>query len=168
MKNRLISLAACLAVIAVASNAFARAGGGCFEEGTPILTPSGERPIESLHVGDQIVGGTVEAVIQVVPESFIELESSGRIIHVTEEHPFEIHPGVFREAQRLPGARFVPARRRAYSLLVSPSGTYIASGRVVHNKGCFLADTRILRSDGSEIWIRDVKPGDQLMAFNSS
>ena len=31
--------------------------------------------------------------------------------------------------------------------------------------GCFLPDTPILRADGSEIAIADVKPGDKLLAF---
>src|SRR4029079_968053 len=88
--------------------------------------------------------------------------------HVTDEHPFQVAPGVFREASRLDNVWRIPAKLTAYNLLVSPGGTFIAGGCVVHNKGCFLPDTPILRADGSEIWIRDVKPGDELLAFATS
>jgi predicted lipid-binding transport protein (Tim44 family) len=152
----------------VTIDVLARGGGGCFEEGTRVLTPLGEVAIERLHVGDQVIGGIVQAVIRVEPDSYLELTVGRRIVHVTDEHPFQVAPGVFREASRLENVRRISAKRPAYNLLVSPGGTYIANGCVVHNKGCFLADTPILRADGSEVWIRNIKAGDELLAFTSS
>ncbi len=143
--------------------AWARGGGGCFEEGTPILTPHGEVPIEQLRVGDIVIGGRVEAVITVQPDEYLEV---GNGVRVTPEHPFQVSPGVFRMADRVfPTAPRVHASRPAYNLLVSPSGTYIAGGFLVHNKGCFLPDTPILRADGTEAPIRDIRTGDKLLAF---
>src|SRR6266404_6190821 len=140
-----------------------RGGGGCFEEGTPILTAHGEVPIEQLRVGDAVIGGRVEVIICVEPEEYLEL---GNGVRVTAEHPFQIAPGVFRMADRaFPTARRVSAQHPAYNLLVSPSGTYIAGGFVVHNKGCFLPDTPILRADGTEVPIHEIRTGDKLLAF---
>ncbi len=157
----LIAFALCLAAPPV----WARGGGGCFEEGTPILTPNGEVPIEQLHVGDVVIGGRVEAIIRVEPSEYLEI---GHGVRVTAEHPFQIAPGVFRTAEQVfPTARQVPAQHPAYNLIVSPSGTYIAGGFIVHNKGCFLPDTPILRADGTEIPIHDVRVGDELLAFTT-
>src|ERR1017187_4255257 len=151
------------ALCVASAPAWARGGGGCFEEGTPILTPNGEVPIEQLRVGDVVIGGRVEAIIRVEPEEYLEI---GNGVRVTAEHPFQIAPGVFRMADRVfPTAPRVRAHRPAYNLLVSPSGTYIAGGFIVHNKGCFLPDTPILRADGSEVPIRDIRVGDKLLAF---
>ncbi len=41
----------------------------------------------------------------------------------------------------------IAAKGPAYNLLVSPGGTYLANGIVVHNKGCFLPET-LIRKDG--------------------
>ena len=59
----------------------------------------------------------------------------------------------------------IAAKRPAYNLLVSPGGTFVTEGLVVHNKGCFLPDSQILRADGTESLISAVKPGDELLAF---
>ncbi|HUK83133.1 MAG TPA: TIM44-like domain-containing protein [Verrucomicrobiae bacterium] len=152
-------------LLAVASSVWARGGGGCFEEGTPVLTPHGEVPIERLCVGDEVIGGRVEAITQVEPDEYLELAGE---VHVTAEHPFRVGPGVFRTAERcFPTARRIPATRPACNLLVSPGGTYIAKGYIVHNKGCFLPDTPILRADGSRVAISRVRPGDKLLAFDA-
>jgi predicted lipid-binding transport protein (Tim44 family)/uncharacterized membrane protein YgcG len=105
---------------------------------------------------------------------------------MTPEHPVAVGPeaGVFRMAsglapgqpvRRWDGARWaeatlrsvrcVKADRPAYDLLVSPDGDFLAAGLLVHNKGCFLPDTPILRADGTEVPIRQVQPGDRLMAY---
>jgi predicted lipid-binding transport protein (Tim44 family) len=142
---------------------FGRGGGGCFEEGTPVLVPGGFVPIEQLNPGDLVVGGNVDAINCVEPDEYLELDGG---VHVTAKHPFQIAPGIFRVAERVfPHARRVSAQRPAYNLLISPGGTYIAGGYLVHNKGCFLPDTPILRPDGTETRIRDVRVGDELLAF---
>src|ERR1700722_3265549 len=116
--NRPVSIT--FALLLSVATAWARGGGGCFEEGTPILTPHGEVPIEQLRVGDVVIGGRVEAIICVEPEEYLEI---GNGVRVTAEHPFQVAPGVFRMADRVfPTARRVIALRLAYNLLVSPSG----------------------------------------------
>ena len=68
-------------------------------------------------------------------------------------------------ATQVLSVRRVAARRPAYNLLVSPGGTFVTEGLVVHNKGCFLPDSRILRPDGTESPISALRPGDELLAF---
>src|SRR5579871_6794362 len=163
LMKRFVPLA--LTLFLGATAVFARGGGGCFEEGTLVLTPNGEVPIEQLRVGDLVIGGRVEAITCVEPMEYLEIENG---VHVTAEHPFEIAPGIFRRADLVfSNARRVAAIRPAYNLLISPGGVYIAGGFVVHNKGCFLPDTPILRADGTTVAIRNVKPGDALLAFTS-
>ena len=161
--NKLVALT--IALLLNAPAIWARGGGGCFEQGTPVLTPSGEVPIETLHVGDLVIGGRVEAITCVEPDEYIEI---GNGVRVTVEHPFQVAPGVFRMADRVfPTARRVKALCPAYNLLVSPGGTYVAGGFVVHNKGCFLPDTPIRCADGTQVPIRNVRAGDELLAFTA-
>jgi predicted lipid-binding transport protein (Tim44 family)/uncharacterized membrane protein YgcG len=171
---------------------WARGGGGCLEQGTPILTPSGPVPIERLQPGMAVWTssdgwlrpGIVQALLEVQPDEYLELTAAGRRIRATAEHPFLIAPGVFRRAASLRAGdrlwlwqddRLVPATlesvsavradRPAFNLLVSPVGTYLADGVVVHNKGCFLPDTPILKADGTSAPLRDIRAGDQVLAF---
>ncbi len=179
-------------VALLARPAWGRGGGGCLEHGTLILTPGGPVPVEQLAPGQNVFSvvrgelraATVQACVQVEPDEFIELEFAGVSLRVTAEHPVQILPGVFRVAERLRvgdslfvasqrglkrevllSVRLVTADRPAYNLLVTPGGTFVANGVVVHNKGCFLPDTPILRADGSQTAIRDVRPGEALLAF---
>ena len=162
MKKWWVILLGCACL--TAHEVLARGGGGCFEAGTPVLTPHGNIPIEQLRIGDEVTGGRVEAVYRVEPVEYLVLPGG---IHVTSEHPFQTAPGVFRTAERMfPGAPRLPADKPAYNLLVSPGGTYVAGGYRVHNKGCFLPDTPILRADHSAVAIREVRPGEQLLAFD--
>ena len=179
-------------VLLVPAAALARGGGGCLEEGTRVATPQGEAPVEALRPGapiwtvadGRLQAAAVMAVTRVEPEELVELAANGAAVRVTPEHPMQIAAGVFRTAGRLePGAmlflrqgdrvspvrldgvRRVKASRPAYNLLVQPGGTFLANGLVAHNKGCFLPDTTIYRADGSGVAIRDVRPGDELLAF---
>jgi predicted lipid-binding transport protein (Tim44 family) len=184
-----------LALLLAAVNsglAWGRGGGGCLERGTLILTPSGPVPIERLRPGDlvwavmdrRLVPSRVAGLFEVQPETYLELTAGGRKICVTPEHPFQIAAGVFRQADQLgPGdsvwlvegqqvkpaplqtVRRLVATTPAYNLLVMPGGTYVAGGFVVHNKGCFLPDTPILKADGSTVPIASLRPGDALRAF---
>lgn len=183
-----------LAGLLAASGAWGRGGGGCLEEGTPIDTPFGPIPIERLAAGQtvwavmdgRLQSATVQAVSEVEPADYIEMRVGGRMLRVTAEHPFQIAPGTFRVASGLqPGDSLylheegsfnrveietvarVKAGRPAFNLLVAPGGTYLANGVVVHNKGCFLPDTPILRADGTETPISAVRPGDELLAFTT-
>ena len=177
-----------------AAPASARGGGGCVEEGTAVLTPSGPVPIERLKPGDTVLGidqtavrpVTVRSVMQVQPDEYVELTVRGRTLRVTPEHPVGTAPGVFRMASRLregdavvlrEGDETVSAalsslvrvrgRKPAYNLLVSPAGTFLTNTIVVHNKGCFLPDTLVRTADGTEMPISAVKQGDRLLAFSA-
>ena len=192
MKKLLIGSIVFLSIGMFAVMAFARGGGGCFEAGTPILTPRGAVVIESLTVGDEVWSvaagqlrrAIVQARIKAAPAELLALTVAGRVLRVTGEHPFEVEPGVFRIAAELrvgdvlwiwDGNRLraspvqaiahVTPQRPAYNLLVSPGGTYLADGVVVHNKGCFLPDTPISKADGTAVPLRDVRPGDRVLAF---
>lgn len=184
-----------VAVLAIAAGPlWARGGGGCLARGTPILTPTGPTAVESLQAGDRVFTGDsrhpigrVQSRVEVQPEEFLVLSLADRTLRVTAEHPVQVDPGRFRRADHLVVGdslwvwkdgilareilRSVARARadcRAYNLLVSPGGTYLANGIAVHNKGCFLPDTPILRADGSSVPIRLVRPGDRLLAFREN
>ena len=133
---------------------FARGGGGCLAEGTPVLTPQGPTPIETLQVGDTVVSfaagkadvGRVLARTEVQPEEILEIAIAGAILRITPEHPVMVGPGAFLLAKLLkPGDEIYSLtdgrlaatpiqtirpfleRKSAYNLLVSPGGTFAAS-----------------------------------------
>jgi len=71
----------------------------CFAEGTPVLTPDGEKPIEAICAGDYVISrdehnvdGPMEPMV--VEETFVnrgdllELRVNGKTIRATGEHPF--------------------------------------------------------------------------------
>jgi predicted lipid-binding transport protein (Tim44 family) len=184
-----------LCTLLVASIAWGRGGGGCLEEGTLITTPTGQVPVEQLARGDAVwtvVDGElqpaiIEATVEVAPSEYVKIAAAGRILRVTAEHPLQIEPGVFRVAANLrPGDTLylhetnqfrtvqidaitrVKAVHPAFNLLVMPGGTYLANDIVVHNKGCFLPDTPILRADGTSSPISEIRPGDALLAFTTT
>jgi predicted lipid-binding transport protein (Tim44 family) len=190
----LVWLLAVLLMGFTAGPSWARGGGGCLREGTPILAPSGTLAVEKLQVGDVIWGvngqslreGWVEGVVKVEVETYLELSTGDESILVTPEHPVMVGPGEFRNAGQIrPGdhvivtrgrlvqeeavqsVRSIPADKPAYNLLVNPGGTFIPGGIVVHNKGCFLPDNLVLKADGTEVPISTVQPGDVLLAFTS-
>ncbi len=169
-----------------------RGGGGCLEEGTLVLTSKGSIAIEKLQPGDHVMGVAagclqsveVQGVTVVQPETILEILAGGETLRVTAEHPIMIAPGEFRIADFLQigdtvylarnGTIFEtqirsihaePATRPAYNLMVSPAGTFVSSGFIVHNKGCFLPESMVLRSDGTQIPISTVQEGEELLAF---
>jgi predicted lipid-binding transport protein (Tim44 family) len=169
-----------------------RGGGGCLEEGTLVLTSKGAIAIETLQPGDHVMGVAagclqsveVQGVTVVHPETIMEILAGGETLRVTAEHPIMIAPGEFRIADFLQigdtvylarnGTIFETqirsihaetATRPAYNLMVSPAGTFVSSGFIVHNKGCFLPESMVLRSDGTQIPISTVQEGEELLAF---
>jgi len=193
MKMRGIFIFLC--TLLVASIAWGRGGGGCLEEGTLIATPAGQVPVEQLARGDavwavvegELQPAIIQATVEVDPAEYVEIAAAGRILRVTAEHPLQIDPGVFRVAANLrPGDTLylretnhfrtaqidaitrVKAVHPAFNLLVMPGGTYLANDIVVHNKGCFLPDTPILRADGTPSPISEIRPGDELLAFTTT
>ena len=169
-------------------------GGGCFEAGTPILTPQGATPIERVRAGDAVltlIDGQFQPtvardVIRVAPTRYLEIALPGQTLRVTPEHPLAVSATEFHTAATLRpgervmfwnGARLAPqaiisvtpvkAARPAYNLIVA-RGTYFAGGVLAHNKGCFLPETPILRSDGASMPIERAHVGDKLMAFEEN
>ena len=71
----------------------------CFAEGTPILTPEGEKPIEEIKAGDYVLSrneNNIEGKVErkLVEETFqnhgelVNLQVGGQSIRATREHPF--------------------------------------------------------------------------------
>jgi predicted lipid-binding transport protein (Tim44 family) len=171
---------------------WARGGGGCLAEGTLIATPKGVVAIERLRPGDPVWSvadgnlkiAKVQALRVAQPEEYVEISTSGTRLEVTTEHPVMVAQGEYCNAGQLQmgdtvflacngkleratiqSLRRIETGRTAYNLLVSPGGTFISGGFVVHNKGCFLPDSPILKADGAESRISAVQPGDELLAF---
>jgi predicted lipid-binding transport protein (Tim44 family) len=186
------SLALMLLFLLTPALSWARGGGGCLAEGTPVLTPTGPIPIERMKVGDEVVTiasgkaqrGRVLARMEVRSDEVLEVSTSGAKLRITSEHPVMVSQGEYLLAKLLKSGDKIhvvqnghlaltavqsirPLRQNqlAYNLLVSPGGTFAPAGIVVHNKGCFLPDSPILKADGTEVPISTVRPGDQVSAF---
>ena len=182
-----------LFVLFASSQAMARGGGGCLAKGTPILTPSGHVAIERLRVGDTVWSisggkiqiGTVQVLSDVHADHYLEIAAGEEKILITSEHPVMVGPGEYRMARLLKvgenvyrvrngslravpitSVRQISSNQPAYNLLVIPGGTFMPAGIVVHNKGCFLPDSEILKSDGTKKLISAVLPGDELLAYS--
>jgi predicted lipid-binding transport protein (Tim44 family) len=104
----------CVAAViaAAATDALARAGGGCFVPGTPVLLADGrERPIGEVRPGDMVLafgpdGSVTPAPVVECPrrpaDGLLELRTAaGRVALVTAEHPFRTPDGDFRPAGSL-------------------------------------------------------------------
>ena len=171
---------------------WARGGGGCLVEGTPVLTPEGPIPIEKLKVENRVVSiaagkaqlGRVLTRMEVQSDEVLEVSTPGARLRITSEHPVMVRRGEYLLAKLLKSGDQIHVVRKghlaltavqsirpirenqlAYNLLVSPGGTFAAAGIVVHNKGCFLPDSPILKADGTEVLIHTIRPGDRVMAF---
>ncbi|MBI5594097.1 MAG: TIM44-like domain-containing protein [Deltaproteobacteria bacterium] len=185
-------LSVLLAIFIGPDPSWARGGGGCLEEGTRVLTPTGSTAIERLQPGDRVLGVSagclqaveVQGVTVVQPEMILEILAGDETLRVTAEHPLMIARGEFRIASflrigdavylardgtifeaRIHSIHSEPATRPAFNLMVSPAGTFVSSGFVVHNKGCFLPEGMVLKPDGTQLPISTVQPGEELLAF---
>jgi len=73
----------------------------CFEAGTPVMTSTGERPIESLRIGDEVLGcsGISEKVTQVFDHHYrgqmveLSFKKLSRTLKSTAEHPHLVKKG---------------------------------------------------------------------------
>ena len=187
-------LAAILLVFLFSSSAFARGGGGCLAKGTPVITPTGTVAIETLRAGDRVwsisgeklLAGEVQMLTEVHTDYYLKISAGEESMMITPEHPVMVGPGEYRIAKLLNvGERVymmrdgrlhavpihsmqrVRAHQPAYNLMVAPGGTFMPATMVVHNKGCFLPDSPILKSDGTETLISAVRPGDELLAYST-
>ncbi len=183
-----------LLFIFISSPAFARGGGGCLAKGTLVMTPSGAIAIDKLRVGDPVWSiaagklqtGTVQVLTEVHPDGYLEISTGENKFLITPEHPIMVAPGEFRIARFLkPGdnvyqiqegiinavpiksVRQIQSNQPAYNLLVVPGGTFLPANIVVHNKGCFLPDSAILKADGTKIMISAVRHGDTLLSYST-
>ena len=185
--------AAILLLLLAEAPVWARGGGGCLAKGTPVMTPAGDIAIEKLRVGNpvwsfadgKLLKGRVQKLTEVHPDHYLKISAGSETVMITSEHPVMVGPGEFRIARMLSvGDRvylmrdgqihaasirsivITPLKQPAYNLLVMPGGTFISTNIVVHNKGCFLPDSRILKADGTETFISAVRRGDELLAYS--
>jgi len=182
-----------LLLFCLSSTVWARGGGGCLLKGTLIETLKGTMPIESLQRGDWVWSSVrgerhpaqVVTTIEVEPDHFLQIKlNNGLALDVTDEHLFAINKGEFRRAASLhPSDQLITwnknhwqkqsifsikkykSKQHAFNILVDKGTTYIANGILVHNKGCFLPNTPILRADGSSVAINQIHSGDMVKAF---
>lgn len=193
MKNRALVATFIILAIFVSSSAFARGGGGCLISGTAVSTPAGDIAIEKLRVGDPVWSlsqgklqkGVVQAITQVQPDDYLEISAGEKKLTITAEHPVMVASGEFRIARLLrqgdkiyqmgkdgihavtiSSIRHRKFNQPAYNLLVAPGGTFIPAGIIVHNKGCFLPESEILKADGTTIRISAVRHGDELLSYS--
>lgn len=140
----------------------AYARGGCFADGTVILTTQGNKPIEKLHQGDSIIGynftthqaevGNIGDIQVLSSPQYLLINSK---IKVTETHPFYVKTSTgvkLEQAQKLKiGAKligegesrvvisnidYINENITVYNLIsVSPNHNFYADGILVHNKG---------------------------------
>ena len=135
--------------------------GGCFTAGTRILTPKGEKNIESLKDGDDVYAVTPQGSLQAVAVEEIyrisarvlKINTNNREVNTTAEHPFLTVDGSFRQAGELKVGDKVTVydagyqkteeiisinetgESAVYNLNVGEPHTFVASGFIVHNKG---------------------------------
>lgn len=126
----------------------------CFVAGTLVKTPTGEKPIQLLREGDQVLdiygnAVVVSAIVAGEVNVLIELtDEYGVPTGVTPEHPFialdmesTIEAGKLVVGQRLPLGKTIATVKafrgtfEVYNLSVSGSNTFVADGYAVHNKG---------------------------------
>ena len=106
----------------------------CFAAGTPLLTPTGTKPIEKFKVGDVILSRrddnpNAPVVVSSVEEVFknfgplLNVHVGGKVIRTTAEHPFWVKDKGWTEATRLTTG----------DLLSSHDGQWIAVEEVYHS-----------------------------------
>src|SRR3989338_710693 len=180
------------------SSAFSRGGGGCFLEGTWIDTPQGPVPIESLLVGDTVLGFDqngaqwvqVQNVFSVERDAFFSIKTGLGSVLVTGEHPFLVANGLFREARsfspddnvmmlennRLVSKKIESVEKyqkkvKAFNLEVSQNHLFVANHFVVHNKGGgggCFLGQTTVKTSFGLKSIADIKVGDEVVSFDEN
>lgn len=132
-------------------------GGGCFEPGTMVLTPKGERPIEMLRIGDEILTRRSEASSELVKTNIKQTGSylvDGYIIvndklRLTPNHTLFVN-GSWKKAgeikigdtlaaqngkpEKVISLGFVQEWGLVYNIELEDYHTYFADGIYVHNE----------------------------------
>ena len=163
MPGRLLTTVALFLALA-GRTVFGWAGGGCFLPETPILLADGSSiPISEVQPGMRLLafdarGRIVETVVRETyrreVSGYLVIETSGRSVRVTDEHPFFEGTGNFRpagqlkvgdewfvlhenslEAESILGVHRHDETVWVHNLLVDDPHTYFAEGIAVHNKG---------------------------------
>lgn len=134
---------------------------GCFPAGTPVATPEGPRPIESIRGGDLVTlvrpdgtatSGAVRSTFQTC-NRLVEVRTETGNLLTTETQPLCLADGEYRRAGELAeGARIwrweggerraakvlavVPAGREAavFNLVVGDSAVFVAGGFLARGK----------------------------------
>ncbi len=186
MKNIKPFLFFILSIISTTDILFSRGGGGCVEKGSLIDTVRGKIKIQDIKKGDIVITNKkklseVQSVYGTESEDIIEIKACGKTIRSTPDHPFMISAGIFKEALYFKKGDWIylegfkckieklqkkKENTNVYNLLVFPAQSYLANGFAVHNKGCFLPDTFILKSDGTQARISEIKQGDEIISFD--
>lgn len=131
-------------------------GGGCFLSGTPVDTPEGKRPIETLQTGDMVLSGTdADGTPQfsTISTTYKNLASEYYILNgrisVTGTHPFRVGmkwkevkdlrvgdklQGIEGEAIPVVSIEKVERGVRIYNIEVDKAHTFFAGDLLVHNK----------------------------------
>jgi hypothetical protein len=128
--------------------------GGCFLAGTPVETEHGTRAIETLAVGDKVIGaaegeihrGTVTHIFRSIELGYYVINGE---VRVTGTHPFLTERGWVVASELCVGDRLqgpngeavvvesignVARAVRAYNITVDGDHTFFAGGLLVHNK----------------------------------
>lgn len=142
---------------------FSAAGGPCFPAGTLIATPSGQRMIETIRAGDEIISFDpdtrairtcrVSQTYKFDTAELISIRTIDRIVDATPDHRF-LTPNGFVEARELRigdtlfefesdilvprpilGIYRVQCSVPVFDLTVEETHTFIANGFAVHNAG---------------------------------
>lgn len=164
---------------------------GCFLAGTLISTPLGSRPIELLRRGDTVISfnentgkkelSKINEIDVLKRKSYYNINNS---VKATADHPFYTPSGKIKTVKNLKiGDKLVDSNNNpvviesidkvaedvvVYNLLdVTPNNNYYANDFLVHNKGCFLPNTRIVTPTGTKK-IKDVRPGDTVVSLNET
>ncbi len=131
-------------------------GGGCFLPGTMVKTVDGHKAIETLEVGDRVVGmdGSERLAACEVVKTHISIQCEYLVINnelrVTGTHPFRVDgrwveasdieigdelQRIDREPIRVTSIDIVRRAVRAYNIEVADAHTFFVEGVLVHNKG---------------------------------
>lgn len=136
----------------------------CFPAGTMILTPNGEKPIETLSIGDNVISkndiNPIEDILVHESNDIVKIKASGMFdTLVTKEHPYWAMKKNSDIPEWIPVGQLVKGDKiclknqdgctwvdvdsvepinetmEVYNLTVSNEHSFIANGAVVHNCG---------------------------------
>jgi len=163
--KKLFILFSILFILGLNGLSFARGGGGCFLLGTLISTADGNKAIEDVSIGDQILSfsnfspqsieiSKVLQIYEVQRDYFYLIKTENGEVQVTAEHPFYVGNSEFKEVADLNKEDFIYILQNgklkttqildiirinqtvtAYNLQVNAPNTFFANGFAVHNKG---------------------------------